>query len=156
MELTTRTSGYYPPTKSWYDPPSSWRLLPVNFSLKQPELPWSKGDSRDSQGHGTPFLVSGTHTIPSIPIQTQAFLWEWYGSSMGMGVPLLQVTGSFVGLMTGHDSSWSCPFKVWDSFALIILSMEVVLYLDRFFFLSQAGPSYLIFGGLRDYIHLIG
>ena len=37
------------------------------------------GDSRDSQGHGTPFWFQ-------LPM---GLFWEWYGSSMGMGLEFM-------------------------------------------------------------------
>ena len=43
-------------------------------------FPKIKGDSRDSQGHGTPFMVSFTYYSHTIPISLGIRTWEWYGS----------------------------------------------------------------------------
>ena len=52
-----------------------WGILPNK--MRHSLMPSFKGDSRDPQGHGTPSLVSGTHTIP-ISLGSHS-----YGSGMG-------------------------------------------------------------------------
>ena len=50
-----------------------------------------------------PGPISGTHTIPILPgIRT----WEWYGSSMGMGIPLLGVPGISLDLLLDFFPSY--------------------------------------------------
>ena len=63
---------------------------------KNPDPSKNRDFSRDPQARGTP----GPHKPPISFTYFKGFLWEWYGSSMGMGVPLLQVPGIFV------DQKW--------------------------------------------------
>ena len=50
-----------------------------------------------------------SHKPPTSFPYFKGFLWEWYGRSMGMGVPLLRVPGIFVDYIYPGDPT---PNKV--------------------------------------------